>query len=85
MYGATYWMVLHYSIISHSTDTRGVMLHPQNGEKPYTVRNYTIVGNYKVGFPQWRVMKCHYPGEDFCVSDQKTEKPEKLIFSKLWS
>ena len=41
------------------------MLHPQNGEKPYTVRNYTIVGNYKVGFPQWRVMKCHYPGEHF--------------------
>ena len=66
MGGATYWMVvmLRYSrFLSHSSDTRGVMLHPQNGEKPYTVRNYTIVGNYKVGFPQWRVMKCHYPGE----------------------
>lgn len=35
--------------------------HAQNGEKAYTVRNYTIVGNYKVGFPQWRVMKCQYP------------------------
>ena len=32
-----------------------------NGERAYTVRNYTIVGNYKVGFPQWRVMRCHYP------------------------
>ncbi|XP_064406654.1 unconventional myosin-IXb-like [Halichondria panicea] len=32
-----------------------------NGEKVYTVRNYTIVGSYKVGFPQWRVMKCCYP------------------------
>ena len=39
--------------------------HAQNGEKAYTVRNYTIVGNYKVGFPQWRVMKCQYPGERF--------------------
>lgn len=32
-----------------------------NGERAYTVRNYTIVGNYKVGFPQWRVMRCSYP------------------------
>lgn len=35
--------------------------HLQNGETPYTVRNYTIVGNYKVGFPQWRIMKVMYP------------------------
>ena len=34
---------------------------PQNGELPYTVRNYTIVGNYKIGFPQWRLMRCTYP------------------------
>ena len=34
---------------------------PQNGELPYTVRNYTIVGNYRVGFPQWRVMRCVFP------------------------
>ena len=27
------------------------------------IRNYTIVGNYKVAFPQWRVMKCSFPGE----------------------
>ena len=33
----------------------------ENGDLPFTVRNYTIVGNYKVGFPQWRVMKCVYP------------------------
>ena len=45
-----------------------------NGERVYTVRNYTIVGNYKVGFPQWRVMKCSYPestltpgGRDLCT------------------
>ena len=39
----------------------GPSSHPQNGETPYTVRNYTIVGNYKVGFPQWRVMRCVFP------------------------
>lgn len=33
----------------------------QSSQKAYTVRNYTIVGNYKVGFPQWRVMRCQYP------------------------
>lgn len=34
------------------------------------MRNYTIVGNYKVGFPQWRVMKCQYPGEpNFSLSN----------------
>ncbi len=25
------------------------------------MRNYTIVGNYKIGFPQWRLMRCVYP------------------------
>lgn len=36
----------------------------QNGERMYTVRNYTIVGNFKVGFPQWRVMRCQYPDNE---------------------
>ena len=27
----------------------------------YSVRNYSIVGNFKVGFPQWRAMRCQYP------------------------
>jgi len=49
-----------------SVDAREVPQH-QNGERPCTVRNYTIVGNYKVGFPQWRVMKCQYPDTGPCV------------------
>ncbi len=36
----------------------------------YTVRNYTIVGNYKVGFPQWRVMKCSYPESTLTPGDE---------------
>ena len=51
----------------YSVDAREVPQH-QNGERPCTVRNYTIVGNYKVGFPQWRVMKCQYPGEEHVAS-----------------
>ena len=26
-------------------------------------RNYTIIGNFKIAFPQWRVIKCKYPGQ----------------------
>ena len=29
----------------------------------YAPRNYTVCGNFKINFPQWRVMKYHYPGE----------------------
>lgn len=45
----------------HSNGSSGTQSQGHNGEHVYTVRNYTIVGNYKVGFPQWRVMKCAYP------------------------
>jgi hypothetical protein len=47
----------------------------RGGSQAYSVRNYSIVGNYKVGFPQWRTMRCHYPesgppllqaGEEVC-------------------
>lgn len=47
-----------------SKETGGATAMTQNGERVYTVRNYTIVGNFKVGFPQWRVMRCQYPDND---------------------
>ena len=47
-----------------SKEARGATAMAQNGERVYTVRNYTIVGNFKVGFPQWRVMRCQYPDND---------------------
>ena len=28
----------------------------------YTPRNYTVYRNFKVNFPQWRLMKYQYPG-----------------------
>ena len=37
------------------------------GQISYSVRNYSIVGNYKVGFPQWRVMRCQYPEAGACL------------------
>ena len=37
------------------------------GQVSYSVRNYSIVGNYKVGFPQWRVMRCQYPEAGACL------------------
>jgi myosin heavy subunit len=39
----------------------------QNGGQSYSVRNYSIVGNYKVGFPQWRAMRCQYPESGPCL------------------
>ena len=35
----------------------------RNGDPSYNARNYTIVGNYKVAFPQWRLMRRSYPGD----------------------
>ena len=29
-------------------------------------RNYTVVGNLKIMFPQWRVMKSDFPGRLVC-------------------
>ena len=31
----------------------------------YSVRNYTIVGNYKIIFPQWRT--CQHPEAGLCL------------------
>lgn len=39
----------------------------QNGTQSYSVRNYSIVGNYKIGFPQWRIMRCQYPEAGPCL------------------
>ena len=39
----------------------------QNGTQSYSVRNYSIVGNFKVGFPQWRAMRCRYPETGTCL------------------
>lgn len=39
----------------------------QNGTQAYSVRNYSIVGNYKIGFPQWRTMRCQYPEAGPCL------------------
>ena len=33
----------------------------QSNSQSYGIRNYSIIGNIKVGFPQWRVMRCQYP------------------------
>lgn len=27
-------------------------------------RNYTIVGNFKIAFPQWRLIRYQYPGKN---------------------
>ena len=36
----------------------------RNGDPAsYNTRNYTIVGNYKVAFPQWRLMRHSYQGD----------------------
>jgi hypothetical protein len=37
------------------------------GQITYSVRNYSIVGNYRVGFPQWRTMRCQYPESGACL------------------
>lgn len=59
----------HTHLIGGPDDVR------QNGTQAYSIRNYSIVGNYKVGFPQWRTMRCQYPetgpgllqaGEEVC-------------------
>ena len=36
----------------------------RNGDPASNVgpRNYTIVGNFKIAFPQWRLIRYQYPG-----------------------
>ena len=52
--------------------------HRNGGEASYTSRNYTIVGNYKVAFPQWRVMRCPYPGLYLPLSFTLSPLPHSL-------
>ena len=60
-------LLLFYSQSSSSPPPPPVPVRKRNPEKDPSllggIRNYTIVGNYKVAFPQWRVMKCSFPGE----------------------
>ena len=51
---------LQSALLTHgSTTTAGTQ--PSLRADEYTPRNYTVYKNFKINFPQWRVMKYQYP------------------------